>query len=343
MPTGVPITERASTSAFKAMMRNHDVADRVSAAFDNFPQPFVELNPSQYQLNEIGLEISANIILDTNIYNGRIYLGTDNGLYHGDFDWGRDNVDLASSFTRRSDTKCVSTTVGYGAINASCGDQGLYSGFDEFGWIKFQKKNGLRKVAEKSFRSTWLAYDVVNYTSSTELTLLRTSREKLKSETGKPTGSRQVLTGIGTERVDLGYLLEHVQAEFGVSKESLQYVYNSKHDVFIHTLDGNFYSIEISLQKIGGPKIRFTRTYKGKGTRILSAHPTDVGLIIETDKRVFLFANERWWSIMESAVLSIRTFPRSKRFRNLVALTTEEGLHLVGLFDEDSYVSGVNT
>lgn len=332
-----------STSIFKDMMRNPDVADAVLAAFDSFPTPFFEVNPFPYQLNEIELNLSASLILDTNIYNSRIYWGTEKGLFHGDFDWGRDEVALVKGFTKRSDAKCISTSVGYGAVNASCGDQGLLSGFDEFGLARLEKSNGLERVAEKSIRSAWFSFDVVNYTSSSQMTLLKTRRQRTDRTARASERTSHVLTGITQESMDLKFLFDHIYTEYGVERDSVQYVYNSTNTIFIHCLDGNFYSVGISPKKLEEGRVRFTKTYKGQGTRILSVHSTETGLIIETDNRVFLFAHGRWWPLMESAVLSIRTFPRSKSFRNLVALTTEEGLHLVGLFDDDGYLSGVET
>ena len=125
-----------------------------------------------------------------------------------------------------------------------------------------------------------------------------------------------------------------IRDQYNVQIESIQFTYNSNSVIFIHTFDGNFYSLGIKTPKEGRPQLTFRRTYKGSGTRIVSAHSTSVGLVVETDHRVLLFAHHDWFPIHESEAISVRTFPRSRRYRNTIVITTEEGILIAGLFDE---------
>lgn len=110
--------------------------------------------------------------------------------------------------------------------------------------------------------------------------------------------------------------------------------------IFIHTTDGHFYSLGMLHPELEesagdiGEKVRFTKTYKGANVRILSVNSTGLGLVIETDNQVLLFAQNEWFHVFESEVLSVRTFPRSKRFRNIVIITNEEGIWIISLFDD---------
>lgn len=79
-------------------------------------------------------------------------------------------------------------------------------------------------------------------------------------------------------------------------------------------------------------RLQTTRTVPGVG-RILDAKPSALGLVVETMNSVQLFTDDAWLPLLDSPALSVRTFPRSRRYRNLVSVVTEEGLFLIGLFD----------
>ncbi len=87
-------------------------------------------------------------------------------------------------------------------------------------------------------------------------------------------------------------------------------------------------------RKVGSPLLRFSHAYKGAGTRILSAATTKLGAVLETDNRVLHFANGEWTDVLDSPALSVRAFPNAKSFHNLIAVTAENGVYLVGLFDD---------
>jgi hypothetical protein len=322
-----------SSSLFKEVMRNADVAREIVSAFDRFPQPYYEVKAQEFQISEEDLPFSARVLLDMNIYQSRIYLGADSGLFHIDADWS-DRQPILQAHKKRTDARCVRTSVGFGAINASCGSEGLFSAEDDFGWAG--RRNGLRKVASESFRSGWLHFDLMNYSSTTFPTLLKSEYRRAERGETDSEHERRIVTTIGTEEIDLSDLFGVIRDQYNVQAESIQYAYNSSSVIFIHTIDGHFYSLGIKTPKQGRPQLTFRRTYKGSQTRILSANWTSLGLVVETDNRVLLFAHNDWFPIQESEAISVRTFPRSRRYRNTVLITTEEGILIVGLFDETS-------
>jgi len=114
----------------------------------------------------------------------------------------------------------------------------------------------------------------------------------------------------------------------------VQYIFNSDKVVFIFTFDGHFFALDVKARKTGPPKLRFTHTYKGADTRILSAAPTKLGAVLETDDRVLHFANGDWTTLLNSPALSVRTFPQAKNFHNLISVTSEEGVYLIAVYDE---------
>ena len=185
---------------------------------------------------------------------------------------------------------------------------------------------------EKSIKTGWMTYDVVNYRTLSTPFLLRSSHGKKSSKNVEREST--VLTNIENERVNLESLIGHVRDEYNVERHAIQYTFNSNNVVFVQTVNGDFYSMGLSHEGYGEPRVTFTKTYKGVENRILSASPTRVGLVIETESRVLLFAKGAWITIVDSEVLAVRTFARSRRYQNLVAITKEDGLLLTGFFDE---------
>jgi hypothetical protein len=57
-------------------------------------------------------------------------------------------------------------------------------------------------------------------------------------------------------------------------------------------------------------------------------------VIIEADDRVFHLSDNAWHTLLQGEAISVRSFPRSKRFQNIVSITCEEGIHLISAVDE---------
>ncbi len=324
----------AAEPVFKSLSRNASIWSSVSEAFDLFPQPFYELDAARRFTSEEDLGLPVGSILDMNIYNSRLYLGMNVGLFHLDLTWSEGAGLFQNGLQKRIDARCRGTSVGFGSINASCGEDGLFSSLDDFDWLEKRPTHQMTTIAPRSVQTNWLQHDLVNYASFTEPTLLRSKSESVRRSADSADRERKVITEIGSEKIDLGYLLDLLMTEYAVSKQSIQFTYNSTSVMFVHTNEGNFYALGIKSSKGKQPKLQFSRTYKGFGTRILGVNPTEAGLVIEADRRVLLFSDHNWYPIQETDVISVRTFPRSRRYRNVVAMTLEDGLMLVGLFDE---------
>jgi hypothetical protein len=315
-------------------------------SFELFPQPYLELSHGRLESQEETIDIDASVLLDMSIYNGRMYIGADTGFYHLDLDWDFDRPGvgfISQDPVKRLDARCLSSSAKYGAVNASCGDNGLFTFIDEFGSMGLSSSQET-KTAERSVRTAWLNYDLINYADSISPTLLKSDHESVAgsrrfNQSRNLERERTVLTDIGHQRFDLSYLIGIVRADNGNNLDTnhIQYVYNSSSVMFVHTSTGNFYSLGLKTMSDMRPRISFTRTYKGPNVRILSARSSRVGLVIETDDRVLLFANSKWIPLVDSEVLSVRTFPSSRRFQNVAVVTNEEGVFLISMFDEESH------
>jgi hypothetical protein len=322
--------EWLTSAQFKALTRTASTKQNLLMQFDAFPQPYLELPTAQYTEHDI--RVGTSLVLDYLIYNRQIYVGGKDGLFAAATDWEGD-VPVVTAFDKRLDARCVNVTGRFGAIVASCGDDGLLWSLERtYPASDMPRKWGLAE--DKSIRARWLSNDLINYKTTIDPDFL--SIKKTKSpEQGTEDGD-MVVSSIGEERVSLHHLLSQIRQHSPdlFDDKLIQYIFNSEKMVFVFTLDGQFFSLDVKRHKNAPLQLKYSHTDKGAGVRILSAATTKLGAVLETDKKVLHFAEGRWTTVLDSPALAVRTFPHAKNFHNLVSITSEDGVYLTGLFDD---------
>ncbi|HWS84667.1 MAG TPA: hypothetical protein VN207_10450 [Ktedonobacteraceae bacterium] len=324
-----------SSSQFKSLLRNLGMYSSFLSAFEQFPQPYFEVDKKDFLLKEQELDISDPVILDTLIYNERLYMGATNGFYQIDITWDKKGPVTLGKTEKKIDARCLSTSARYGTVNASCNEEGLFTFVDDFGWWEQGKSSRMQTLANKSLKTSWIGLDIVNYSGYDHLDLFRSNSEKTQVKL-EPEG--RVLVGIDSNGQDLSYLFEAVQARYNIPTEKIQFTFNSSNRLFLHTDAGFLHSIQIHSEndiiQLGKAKVSKETT-----NRILSINSTKLGPVIETSDQVALVLdkNGQIFTLSESGALVVRTFPRSKRFQNMVAIVDDNGVFLVSLFDESEF------
>src|SRR5262249_38549410 len=135
------------------------------------------------------------------------------------------------------------------------------------------------------------------------------------------------------------------QHSIGTSDE-VRYVSNSNNRLFIATRDNTFISLPIGFDKKSATEQKQKQDEQlllkkgGKSQqiqgRIVSIHPCKPGIVIETMKSVVTVPNNggKSTTLLPTEAVLVRTFPKSKRFQNLVVIVTEDGLFLMSVLDE---------
>jgi hypothetical protein len=327
--------EWLTSAQFISLTKTPSAVQEVVTQFGLFPKPHFQI-PPEVGFKEHDVRIGTNVVLDYFIYNRQIYVGSKDGLFSAFVDWDEDVPLLPAQFQKRLDARCVNLTGRFGAVVASCGDDGLLWSAED-AYRDLEPENPQWELAEdKSVRARWLSNGIINYKTAIDPNLLRIrktrSREPLSDDQGN-----LVVTAIGEERVPLQqYLLSEIKSHTPdvFDANLIQYIFNSDRVVFLFTFDGHFFALDVKARKVGPPDLRFSHTYKGAGTRILSAAATKLGAVLETDDRVLHFADGEWNSVLNLPAISVRTFPNAKNFHNLISVTTEDGVYLVGMFDD---------
>lgn len=322
----------------------------------------IVLDSASYD-DEMSLELKSAHLLDVLVYNSRLYLGTDSGLFHLDIEFDYGGELARATPTKRLDSRCVSTSAGYGSVLASCGDDGMFAAADEFGFLDDLESSGeFQQTKERSIRTAWLGHDVVNYRNSADLDLFQARYERVTRNARRGAEEREsrVLVGIDESVVQLDPLFHGLKTQFQLDRSDVQFVYNSSGMFFLNTFSGRLFGARIEYQHPGTldldydddsairqeqryaakPVLKYLKEYIGTKSSVIGASSTRAGMVFERDADVVLWSNNNWHTLASAPALSVRTFMRSKRYKQLVAITLEGGIQLTGLFDENAYGTG---
>ncbi|HTA34377.1 MAG TPA: hypothetical protein VK721_13230 [Solirubrobacteraceae bacterium] len=310
----------------KSLAQNPLFASALNVAFDQVANTQIALDDGDFALQPLhNFKQDADVILDTVVYAQRLYLGTTAGLYDYDIDWQELSV---GAQRRRIDARCVSATAEYGAINASCEDEGLFTGYDEFGWQGLRNEATLIRTAERSVRAAWLGTDLVNYESPTTPELLSASVEAVTTDGGAADWKRKVVTRFSRPTRELDDLVTELCVQRKVDPPDVQFVWNSSRAFFINTHSHGFFSAVRASER----DIRFTRHGAADG-RVIAVHRYSGGWVIETDFRAYVLARGHLIELLDEEPLSVRAFEGSKRYKRIIAITVETGVHLISIID----------
>lgn len=333
-----------ASEQFKMLMKNWEMNLTFLNAVDVLSKSIIEIVPEKFLVEQKEINLLDPMILDLLIYNGRMFLGATGGLYNMDIDWKSNGQVETKSLQKRHDARCMNLSARNGTVNASCDDEGLISLIDEFRlWDHGSKKND-QKVAEKSLTTSWMNENIINYPSYDHPYLFHSQTGD--SNTLGLERERKVVTGVDPQATDLEYLLAQAFTKHKIDEnDKVRFVHNSAHRLFIATLSGLFLSLSLKAEeekedRKGHNKKQLSLGKDGRiwhlHRGIIATYPCKPGQIVETINTVALVPNvgKQMVELLQGDIVLIRTFPRSKRFQNLVAVIVDEGMFLISVFDE---------
>jgi hypothetical protein len=294
-----------------------------------------------WQIADTGGEsFSHGAFLDLQAYNRRLYISTAEGLFDADFYVASGELEL-DDVTKRLDARCMSTSVKYGTLVASCGSEGLFAAYDDFGAIG-EDRPPLQHAGNASSRASWISYSLTNYSTATSLQFLSGHRQNVNpSENNVDAGSeveviRDLTTPAGAsepERVVVTRLEEDVESseELAADAEGADFISNSFNYFFIHKPNSEYtlYSRRHRSGHIVGSR---GAESIGEVGEVLSTHTFHTGIVVESFSSVNLITSSGASKIYDGAALKVRTFPSGTYCGNVVAVIDEEGLNLISPF-----------
>jgi hypothetical protein len=314
---------------FSTMRQNEPIQKAINSSLDVVS---TTLQPSDHVI-ESSLEDERDIgsvslpILDIDVYYQRLYMASVGGLYHLDLDWSPNSDFMSSRPMKRHDARSMSCTSGFGTVNVSCGDDGLFSAFQEFGTISRPTNGHFRQTADRSVRTSWLSRDLMNYRTMSEPVLLESQQER-----STPRGNERekwLVTSIGERTVGLESVLRRALYESGEADSEASFVFNSRNTLFLYTGGRRLVTVGMKPLRGDGLNVSYVRKQESIDDDVLDMRFCNAGTVIETGEAVKLFNEGTWYELYKGAILTVRTFPRAVHYRNLIVVTTEAGITIL--------------
>jgi hypothetical protein len=301
----------------------------------------ITLNDSDFVVID---EVPTMPVLDLKMYAMRLYIGSKEGLYEINLNSDdRYNMEPTKP-QKRFDAKVTCLNAKSGEIIISSNSNGLFHG--TFLNSSNQLKVNEKSVSKKSIRTGWSGYDVINYDKQNDFEYYVNETEKIEEKPNyskfDENSERRRITDFGSSKFDLSTLLAYSRIE----KEQINYCFNSSSSGFFFMKDGSF--ININLNKPKDKQLYFVSrnqalpTLKNGSANFLKPLSTSIvpeGCVVEYFDKVVLYQNSRAKTIETSPAINVRTYPSSKRYRNLISVTKEKEItiHSIFPFKEDNF------
>ncbi|UPJ52974.1 hypothetical protein IVB30_17620 [Bradyrhizobium sp. 200] len=283
-------------------------------------------------------EGACRSVLDVRFYNGRAFVGADNGIRQF-FALGRDDLQeskLGRSAAESLHDQRVSELPArqirgrLGAVAAACGPAGGIVGFgagtDDRDWrISFQP------FTERCYGIELNGRAVSSLVNSTAIELYGVGRQEVQPRDARVLSDDEYdgleLTdvkgrGVGVQDAQLNQVITRLP---GAVRTFL-----FKETFWVLAQDGFYYFRFIANGEITVPR---RPTVKAPSTRVLSASGSAAGLIVESDDEVFLLNDHRWTNLVSEPVHSVRGYPSSKRYKRLITAVTRDRVELAAVLN----------
>lgn len=292
-------------------------------------------------LNEVDYviidEVPTMPVLDLKLYAMRFYIGSVEGLYEINLN-SDDRYHLEPTKPqKRFDAKVTCLNAKSGEIIISSNSNGLFHG--SFLNSSDKLKVIERSVSKKSIRTGWSGYDVVNYDKQNDFEYFVNETENIEK---KPNYSkfdeyseRRRITEFGSSKYGLSTLL----ANSNIEKDQINYCFNSSTSGFFFMKDGSF--LNVNLNKPKDKQLYFVSrnnelpALKNGSAKFLAPISTSIvpeGCVVEYFDKVVLYQNSKAKIIETSPSINVRTYPSSKRYRNLISVTKEREISIHSIF-----------
>jgi hypothetical protein len=254
-------------------------------------------------------------LLDLQIYNSRLFAATTAGVVQTDLLSESSELRFSAPL-KRTDARCMSISVRYGTVAASCGSDGLQMSYDEFSELTHDRPVALRAVpTDSSVRSAWLGYNFINYLNAVEAQGFKSSYQRADR------GQRStIVTGLTLDPA-------LIRVEARDTRPDVDFRYNAHSTFFTHYESGDY---ELRTRRWASGRLGEVEVeHTGRMSRPLSTHETLGGFVAETYDEVNLIDEDGVSLLFSGEAIAVRTFPHSQWYKNLVLIVAEDGIHVV--------------
>lgn len=296
---------------------------------------------------EIVAELPSMPVLDMKLYGMKMFVGSREGLYQSNLE-SEDRYHLIPSKLRKVfDSKVMSLNARSGSIVISSNNDGLFYGniFHSSGYAKIFEK----PVADKSLRTGWATFDIINYEeqNSFDYYVNRVENTQIKNSYSKfdERRERHSISEFGVSKYGVSQLLRTSE----ISPEDISYCFNSSSSGFFFLKDGRFVNTNIRTDKpygeekndVSQKEIHFSSHLQTLPTltndrnflkKPISSSIVPNGCVIEYFNNVVLYHSNEATILESTPAINVRTFPTSLRYKNLICITKPNEISIHSIY-----------
>jgi len=287
--------------------------------------------------------IGKTPVFDFRIYGMRMFLGNRDGLYESGFSInGNDEIRLNEGLDKVIDSRVTNITAKAGSLMLSSNSDGLFHGQL---WSINERLNVKPKaVQEHSIRTGWSGYDLINYTAQNSFDYLKNSYERNSERkflySADDEDSQKIwIDKVGDESVPMSEIFENT----GIELNDIIYSFNTSKSFFMFLKNGSFIHsyLNKNYKNEGDIKLRSKihdlpkNKERNTVNKPISTKIVPNGCVVEYFDKVILIQNSKKILLENKGITSIKTYPSSIRYRNLITMFDGENLSIYSLFPLD--------
>lgn len=296
-------------------------------------------------LDELPIEPVPGIILDTEVYANRVFIGTTQGAYETRYIPGFSGEPQPTS--RLSDHRTSGVSAKYSSLNVSAGNSGLLFKAIQFGAQDDHRVTGsdtpLRRVADVSDSTAFASRNLLNYWGGPVPTLFRSRGHKAVPHDRARHESFAIDGYEEAEQIDdLAWrafaspkaVVQDMDQIVDADRSDIEILGNSGHRLLVAAA-GVVGVLDIGWKNGRHTHIARSSLYGAKQfpisrKEILSTHQLGTNFLVEEFDSVSLVSPDGVRPIFAGQAASIRTFSDSVRFREVALIVTDDSLEIVG-------------
>jgi len=308
-------------------------------------------------------EVPSMPIFDFKSYGMKLFLGHRDGLHEFHINSNENEFKSLKKPEKIFDNRSTFLSAKSGELMISSNSDGLFRG--SFQGINQNVKVSDRVLSPKSIRTGWSSYDVLNYTDQSNFNYFENKIKKPEKSAQRinrysqedETSDKTRIEEFGVKSYSIEELLKADIMNNNPSKRSrannphfiqtinsdeIEFSFNTNGFCFFVLKDGRIITVHLS-KNIINKSLKFGKIYSELSINlkeqsfgnIISSSILPGGCVLELFDVVMVIQNDKYSIIEDEPTLNVKTFPSSKRFRNLVLTFKDDSFSIHSTFPID--------
>lgn len=317
----------------------------------SFDQREVVVQLPSVPVEEARMESAPGLALDTHLYANRVYVASTEGLFESYFDPQHPRTPYSA--VQHLDVRTAKVSARYLSLNASAEDEGLWFAPIRAGddWrSSLPNKLSMSRVAGYSLAASFASRNLLNYKDSPTPGFLRAQAVKERPHQWAAYDDWRVLR-YEPERDIQRLALRALRTQSKVSLASAEelgatslseappaVLGNSEYRLLVHWQE-QLRVIDVSAHPGKDVEARPDRQFaqlqlsRASPDEVLEVYPIAGGFLAELFSEVRLLTPRASYLLFDESAARIRTFPQSRRYRDVALIVGEDSCNLVGFLE----------